>query len=98
TAQGPREANSPLWKRALLDAREGRPYHGRCSGGVAQVVEQGSHKPRVGGSSPPTATNHHPDLGITIFRVPRELWLTLWLFRAAMRAAAAFRSSGATMW
>src|SRR5262245_47399188 len=41
----------------LLDARGGRPYHVRCSGGVAQVVEQGSHKPRVGGSSPPTATN-----------------------------------------
>ena len=40
----------------LLDARESRPYHVRCSGGVAQVVEQGSHKPRAGGSSPPTAT------------------------------------------
>ena len=25
-------------------------------GGVAQVAEQGSHKPRVGGSSPPAAT------------------------------------------
>src|SRR4029078_530571 len=27
-----------------------------CLGGVAQVAEQGSHKPRVGGSSPPAAT------------------------------------------
>ena len=28
-------------------------------GGVAQVAEQGSHKPRVGGSSPPAATMFH---------------------------------------
>ncbi len=29
----------------------------KTSGGVAQVVEQRTHKPRVGGSNPSTATN-----------------------------------------
>ena len=29
----------------------------KVSGGVAQVVEQRTHKPRVGGSNPSTATN-----------------------------------------
>src|SRR3972149_3335191 len=32
-------------------------------GGVAQVAEQGSHKPRVGGSSPPAATTLSPSRG-----------------------------------
>ncbi len=27
-----------------------------CRGGVAQLAEQRTHKPRVGGSTPPTAT------------------------------------------
>ncbi len=31
-------------------------------GGVAQSVERGSHKPYVGGSSPPAATNSHRKL------------------------------------
>ena len=36
-------AANPLWSAAL-------------HGGVAQSVEQGSHKPRVGGSNPPLVT------------------------------------------
>ncbi len=32
----------------------------RILGGVAQRLEQGSHKPFVAGSSPATATNLHP--------------------------------------
>ena len=30
-----------------------------CRGGVAQLAEQRTHKPRVGGSTPPTATKPH---------------------------------------
>ena len=31
-------------------------HHGTTRGGVAQVVEQRTHKPRAGGSKPSTAT------------------------------------------
>src|SRR5262245_40347679 len=53
---------------------------GRCS----SAAEQGSHKPRVGGSIPPTATNPHPTLRVAICRPPHGVWLTLWLSRAAI--------------
>ena len=35
-------------------------YAPAVHGGVAQSVERGSHKPYVGGSSPPAATNPPP--------------------------------------
>ena len=34
------------------------PGRYKTSGGVAQMVEQRTHKPRVGGSNPSTATNY----------------------------------------
>ena len=40
--------NEPTFPCSLLSVR----------GGVAQLAERGSHKPYVGGSNPPAATNH----------------------------------------
>ena len=41
---------------AKLDALTHNPFNGA----VAQLVEHGTHKPRVGGSIPPRAINYVP--------------------------------------
>lgn len=50
----------------MMTHNHGLPTHSPGAGGVAQSVEQGSHKPRVVGSIPATATTSSRIVGLRL--------------------------------